>query len=119
MYPSKTGVTVEDGIAYFATGLFPQQGVWLNAVDAATGNSIWQRKIEYSANGIILIDGDRLFLPCGRVAPVEFYKATGLNVVVHDYRPKRRSGGSALLQKLGEMLFFFFKDRNQNMVSSL
>ena len=37
VWPVRTGVVVENGVAYFGAGLFPQEGQYLCAVSAADG----------------------------------------------------------------------------------
>ena len=44
LWPVRTGVLVEDGIAYFWAGLFPSQGLHFYAVGAADGKLVWQRE---------------------------------------------------------------------------
>ena len=41
LWPVRTGVMVDSGIAYFASGIFISEGVFLYAVDAGTGKLIW------------------------------------------------------------------------------
>lgn len=79
----RTGVAVEDGTAYFGAGLFPSEGVFLCAVDAATGKRTkpahWQQRIdnELSAQGALLVGPDRIIAPGGRGSPFVFNRATG------------------------------------------
>src|SRR5690606_30679129 len=37
----RTGVTIADGIAYFGAGVFPHEDVYLVAVDAKSGETVW------------------------------------------------------------------------------
>ena len=72
-WPVRTGVVVADGSALFAAGLFPvTEGVWLAAVDAASGRELWKRKIEQPAQGYPAVAAGRLFLPAGRTPPGAF-----------------------------------------------
>ncbi len=41
-WPVRTGVLVDDGIAYFGAGVFPHENVFLYAVEAATGKVLWK-----------------------------------------------------------------------------
>ncbi len=40
-WPVRTGVLVEDGVAYFAAGIWATEGVFVYAVDADSGAEIW------------------------------------------------------------------------------
>jgi len=41
-WPVRTNVLVHEGVAYFASGIFPHDGGFVTAVDAKTGALIWQ-----------------------------------------------------------------------------
>ena len=77
LWPVRTGVVVDDGVAYFAAGLFPTQGVYLCAVDADSGREIWKQPIDVSAQAYLLASPTRLFVPTGRTAPRAFERAGG------------------------------------------
>ncbi len=78
LWPIRTGVVVDQGKAFFCSGLFPElAGVSLCCLDAATGKEIWKVKTDISAQGYILASRDRLFVPTGRTAPVAFDKRNG------------------------------------------
>ena len=76
--PVRTGVLVEDGIACFAAGLFPTEGVWLRAVDARNGREKWKpRGVNLSPQGYLLASPAHLYVPTGRTAPALFHRADG------------------------------------------
>ncbi|MFQ5806749.1 MAG: PQQ-binding-like beta-propeller repeat protein [Phycisphaerae bacterium] len=77
LWPVRSGVLVQGGVACFAAGLFPTQGVYLCAVSAADGREIWKQRIDVSAQGYLLASPTRLFLPTGRSAPRAFERSTG------------------------------------------
>jgi len=68
LWPVRGGIAVEDGIAYFTAGLFPSRGVFLCALEAATGKEIYKRPLDFTAQGTVLVAGDRLFVATGRTA---------------------------------------------------
>ncbi len=70
-WPIRTGITIHEGRAYCAAGILPAQGVYLHAVNAVSGEKVWDRAIEYSAQGHILVAEESLWLPTGRTNPVE------------------------------------------------
>lgn len=82
-YAIRSSVAVDQGVAYFTSGFFPHEGVYLCAVDAATGArtiaSHWQRRFDGSAalQGYILLTATRIFMPGSRSTPYYFDRATG------------------------------------------
>ncbi len=96
-WPVRTGVTVADGVAYFAAGLFPPHGVHLCAVDAETGRAVWDRKLgaDYATafQGHIMVDGDVMYVPTGRTSPVEVNRKDGSFVVDMPFDYRRSGGG--------------------------
>ncbi len=85
-WPIRSGVLVDDGIAYFGAGVFPHENVYLVAVRAEDGKIVWRDdsisegdayQNEFSPQGYMLATATRLFVPSGRALPVAFEKATG------------------------------------------
>jgi outer membrane protein assembly factor BamB len=94
VWPIRTGVLVQDGTAYFGSGLFPSEGVRLYALCAETGRSRWINEdaadgADLSPQGYLLADPQRLILPSGRTTPAVFDRADGR-------RPFRLGGGRGL-----------------------
>jgi outer membrane protein assembly factor BamB len=79
----RTSVAVDNGVAYFASGFFPHEGVHLCAVDALSGvrdkASHWQRSYtnQVALQGYLLISASRLYVPGSRSNPFVFDRATG------------------------------------------
>ena len=65
-WPVRTSVLVEENLAYFCAGLFPQQGVYQAAVDLQTGEKVASQVIDVSAQGYLQRRAGRLFIPTGR-----------------------------------------------------
>ena len=42
LWPVRTSVLVDEGIAYFGAGIFPHESVFLCAVKAADGSLLWR-----------------------------------------------------------------------------
>ncbi len=85
-WPIRSGVLVDDGIAYFGAGVFPHENVYLVAVRAEDGQIVWRDdsisegdayQNEFSPQGYMLATATRLFVPSGRALPVAFEKVTG------------------------------------------
>ena len=124
MWPMRTGVVVDRGVAYFAVGLFPTEGVYIYAVDAKTGRVIWENDSSgaiymshahggfdgfagISPQGAMLADPKRLFIAMGRNVPAALDRETGKILYwryLESHRITARDGGSAL--SLAEGLLF-------------
>ena len=69
-WPARTGVLVHDETAYFAAGLFPDEGTAVYAVDARTGQPRWEKEFNTnrkgSRTGGFVPDGAPLRDPLGR-----------------------------------------------------
>ena len=84
LWPIRTGVLVDEGIAYFGAGIFPAEGVFLYAVDAEDGKLLWCNdsgaaapQSRLSPQGYMLASKDKLFTPLGRVSPAAFDRKDG------------------------------------------
>jgi len=64
--PVRSGVLVDENIAYFCTGLFPNQAVYQVALDVETGKQLASGKINVSAQGYLERRSGKLFVPGGR-----------------------------------------------------
>ena len=79
----RTGVAVENGVAFFGAGLFPHEGAWVCAVDAASGevrsSSHWMRHFRNSMSpqGALLLASDRVIVPGGRSTPWALHRESG------------------------------------------
>ncbi|MCB1278947.1 PQQ-binding-like beta-propeller repeat protein [Prosthecobacter sp.] len=85
-WPVRTGLLVDDGIAYFGAGVFPHEKVFIYAVDAATGKVIWKNdaisekdagRNDLSPQGYLLATKDILFVPSGRSLAESIDRKTG------------------------------------------
>ncbi len=77
-HPVRTGVVVQDGVAYFAASLMPWEQSAIYAVNAANGDLIYKK----SGSGMtlqapFLASDTRLYMPQGRNAPAVFNIADG------------------------------------------
>ena len=77
-WPIRSGVVVEDGVAYCAAGQFPhREGCFLSAVDATTGNPVWTEEINQVSQGYLLASQQRLCVPAGKMPPQIYSRASG------------------------------------------
>jgi len=84
LWPLRTGILVDKGVAYFGAGIFPAEGVFLYALDALTGRLLWKNdscgeapQSRVSPQGYLLASETTLYAPMGRVSPGAFDRATG------------------------------------------
>ena len=93
-WPARGGPVVKDGIVYFGAGVWPSEGIYLYAVDAATGKTLWvndssgslvleqphggnRARSGVSIQGYLAIAGNSLAIPTGRATPAVFDGESG------------------------------------------
>ncbi len=83
-WPVRTGVLVADGVAYCGAGIWPSEGVYMQAMKAADGGLVWRNDTIgettdtiVSPQGYLLATKTDLFVPQGRVPPAAFSLADG------------------------------------------
>ncbi|MFV2066148.1 MAG: PQQ-binding-like beta-propeller repeat protein [Pirellulales bacterium] len=84
LWPVRTGVVVDDGVAYFGSGIFPAEGVFLFAANADDGRELWRNdasgeepQSRVSPQGYMLASKTTLYAPMGRVSPAAFDRRNG------------------------------------------
>lgn len=101
-WPVRTGVLVDQGVAYFGAGIFPHEDVFLYAVDAENGKVIWQQdnisaldagRNDLSPQGYLLANDDYLFVPSGRSLPAVFDRKTGDFLYKRTFSWRTTAGG--------------------------
>lgn len=104
-WPIRTGVLIDEGIAYFGAGIFPHDNIFLYAVEAKTGKVIWKNdtisessayRNEFTPQGYMLASRDKLFIPCGRDLPGAFDKATGKMLFKSSYGWRGEEAGGII-----------------------
>ena len=103
-WPIRGGPVLTDGVLYFAAGIWPTHGVFIKAVDAKSGKTLWVNsecnyienvRIDHnnlheaglSPQGYLLLVGDKLLVPNGRSMPAGLDRDTGkLLYYVQGYR---------------------------------
>ena len=93
-WPARGGPAVKDGIVYFGAGIWPSEGIYLYAVDALTGHTLWvndssgslvldqphggnRARSGVSIQGYLAIEGRSLVVPTGRATPAVFDGKSG------------------------------------------
>ncbi len=109
-WPARGGPAVVGDVVYFAAGIWPSEGIFIYAVDAATGKVLWcndrsgaiympqphggaEAKSGVSAQGDLVVCGDLLLVPTGRAVPAAFKLADGEFYYFH-LQENRAAGGS-------------------------
>ncbi len=101
-WPVRTGVLVDDGVAFFGAGIFPHENVYLYAVDAKDGSVIWRQdnlsstdagRNDLSPQGYLLASDDLLIVPSGRSLPAAFDRKTGELVHKREHSWRSTAGG--------------------------
>ncbi len=82
LWPCRSGVLIDGGIAYFTAALLPWKDSYLCAVDAKTGEREGERLFQITRNratmeGALLASASKLYVPQGRRAPMIFDRADG------------------------------------------
>ncbi|MBI2421688.1 MAG: PQQ-binding-like beta-propeller repeat protein [Candidatus Hydrogenedentes bacterium] len=121
IYPVRTGVLVDNDIAYFCGGIFTFEGAYVCAVDANTGKALWKKKLRDSAQGYMLASADKLYVARGRVNPIVLQRADGAFLYAHD------GAGGSFTVLVDDYLFYgpgktgqieaARSDRNDNLVT--
>jgi hypothetical protein len=99
LWPVRGGPVIVDGTLYFAAGIWPNEGVFLYAIDAETAEVRWvnsgsssdlveDSKSYFSFGGVspqghLVVAGDRLIVPGGRTVPAVFDRHTGAKLYYH------------------------------------
>ena len=93
-WPARGGPVVFDDVAYYAARIWPSDGVYVHALNAATGEVLWSNEDSggilmpqphpgaeaysgVSPQGYLLATDKRLFVPNGRSVPAAFQRDDG------------------------------------------
>ena len=93
-WPARGGVVISDDIVYWAAGIWQSEGIFIRAQQAETGKLVWLNdssggiemaqphggataKSGVTAQGHLVVTGDRLLVPTGRAVPAVFDLKTG------------------------------------------
>ncbi len=77
-YPVRTGVLLDNGVAYCCAGIFNPAAVVAVALDAKKGKLLWSKEVQqFSPQGYLSATSNRLFIPTGRTTPAVIDRANG------------------------------------------
>jgi outer membrane protein assembly factor BamB len=111
-HPARGGPVVKDNVVYFGAGIWPSEGIWIYALNAADGKTIWcnsdsgailmpqphggaMAKSGITAQGHLAATDEQLFVPTGRAVPAALDLKTGKLQYFHLQR-YGQLGGSAV-----------------------
>ncbi len=88
LWPIRTSVLVDGGVAYVTAGVFPYEGIYICALNATDGALIWRNdtvadrahELEFggiSPHGYLVASKERLYVPSGRAMPAAFDRGNG------------------------------------------
>lgn len=101
LWPIRTSIVVEHGVAYFFAGLFPLEGVYFCAADAESGEILWSNLYNnVPPQGYMLASSDRVYVPTGRGTPAVFNRQTG------DFIQSLGGSGGTFALLTGDMLVY-------------
>lgn len=94
VWPVRTSIVAQNKTVYGCAGIFPEEGVYLCALNAENGTVVWQKTLGVSPQGYLLSATNRLFIPTGNTNPTVYNAETGdsLGSFTQD-----RSGGTYAL----------------------
>ncbi|MDP6467074.1 MAG: PQQ-binding-like beta-propeller repeat protein [Pirellulaceae bacterium] len=109
VWPIRGGPVVADGHVYFAAGVWPFEGVFIYALDAATGKKVWLNdRLGFvygdhphnaeafggmTPQGYLVVNGDELIVPCSAAYPAKLSRRTGETIEFTLPRQSRLPGG--------------------------
>jgi outer membrane protein assembly factor BamB len=119
-WPARGAPVVAEGTVYFAAGIWPFMGIFLHAVDAETGKTIWNNdgdgsiyiKQPHNADafagvapqGPLVVNGDKLLVPGGRSVPACYDRKTG-KLLVYRLGENGKRGGGSEVAAIGKFFF--------------
>lgn len=88
LWPIRTSVLVDRGVVYCGAGVFPYEGIYICALDAADGSVVWKNdtigdrahELSYggiSPHGYLLASDETLYVAAGRAMPAAFSRRSG------------------------------------------
>lgn len=113
LWPVRTGVVVDGGVAYFGAGVFPAEGLYLYGVSAESGTLLWKNdscgqggRSGISPQGYMVASKEKLFVSSGRTMPAAFDRKDG-RFLFHRNFSWRGIGlfGSTYTVLAGDLLF--------------
>lgn len=112
-WPARGGPVVVDDVLYFGAGIWPTEGIFIYAIDPASGKVLWcndssggiemdqphptaRAKSGIAAQGYLAASDNSLFIPTGRAVPAVFDRADGKLLYFHLQQNQYRGGSDVV-----------------------
>ncbi len=103
LWPVRTSVLVEKDVVYFGAGIFPYEGIYICALDVASGEVVWKNdtigdkahELQFggiSPHGYLLASEETIYVPSGRAMPAAFDRRSGK--FLYNLSPGSKVGGA-------------------------
>lgn len=119
-WPARGGPVIHDGLLYWGAGIWQSEGVFIRALNPDTGEAVWTNdqsggidmpqphgganaKSGVTAQGYLLANDERLFVPTGRAVPAAFRRSNGEFEYYRLQQNSQRGGTAAMLD--GELIY--------------
>ncbi|HPA46666.1 MAG TPA: PQQ-binding-like beta-propeller repeat protein, partial [bacterium] len=113
LWPVRTNVLVDGGVAYFAAGVFPYEGIQICALNAETGEIVWKNdtigdqahELNFggiSPQGYLVVSKEVLYVPSSRAMPAGFSRENG--EFLFYLNPGAKVGGTWTLLDRNELI---------------
>ncbi len=112
-WPARGSPVIDDGVLYFTAGVWPFMGVFVHAVDAASGEILWTNSgsgsnyivqphgspafAGVSPQGYLALTNDTLIVPGGRGVPAGYDRKSGEFLFCHVGGFSKQAGGYDLM----------------------
>ena len=113
-WPARGGPVVKDNVVYFGAGIWPSEGIWIYALNAADGKVIWcnsdsgailmpqphggaMAQSGITAQGYLATSDEQLFVPTGRAVPAALDRKTGKLQYFHLQKYGKLGGSTVAL----------------------
>ena len=106
LWPARGGPTVLDDTVYFSAGIWPFMGVFIYALDAATGDCLWVN----DGSGSIYMTQPHNAESFAGLAPQGYFVAIGDRLIV----PNSRANAAGLDRHTGELLYCNLNSNNSS-----
>ena len=113
-WPARGGPVVIENQVFYAAGMWPTEGVYLHALDAASGKVVWTNdstgtltmpqphggssaRSGMTPQGYLLANDQQVFVPTGRAVPAVFRRSDGELLYYHLQKNHSIGGARAML----------------------
>ena len=113
-WPARGGPAVRDGVVYFAAGIWPSRGIFVCALNAQTGQTIWtndtaghiymaqphggaEAESGVTAQGYLVVTDRHVLVPTGRAVPAALDRKDGRFLYYHLQKHGKAGGATTMV----------------------